>query len=173
MEPWTGNPVVPNEPGRFNPVIWLAEGERDIPGWLISGSERIRAVAVPEPDADERTTMARLLRERYGRYAGKGSGGAAASSGDTDAEEAARSVGAFARAATGLSLRAMEESVKLARSRGMPFTAMPDAVRIYRLGVEKNPWSRGEIRRRILDGEDPANERSIPGGCWGRRRPWR
>ncbi|MEU7500263.1 AAA family ATPase [Streptomyces griseofuscus] len=162
LEPWTGNPVVPNEPGRFNPVIWLAEGERDIPGWLISGSERIRAVAVPEPDADERTTMARLLRERYGRYAGKGSGGAPASSGDTDAEEVARSVGAFARAATGLSLRAMEESVKLARSRGMPFTAMPDAVRIYRLGVEKNPWSRGEIRRRILDGEDPANERSIP-----------
>lgn len=146
--------VVPKGSGLFNPVIWLADGERDVPGWLVSGSERIRAVAVPEPDADERTTMARLLYEKYERDAGRRPG--------TDGEETARSVGAFARAASGLSLQAMAESVKLARSRGLPFAAMPDAVRIYRLGVEKNPWSRDEIRQRILRGEDPDDERSIP-----------
>ncbi|WP_225827547.1 AAA family ATPase [Streptomyces naphthomycinicus] len=159
LPPRTGPGVVPKAPGLFNPVIWLAEGERDVPAWLISGSERIRAVAVPEPDADERTTMARLLHENYERYAGRGTRDGSA---EADAEETARAVGAFARAATGLSLRAMEESVKLARSRGLPFAAMPDAVRIYRLGVEKNPWSRGEIRQRILAGEDRRDKRSIP-----------
>ncbi|MFF5533406.1 AAA family ATPase [Streptomyces cinerochromogenes] len=183
--------VVPKGPGLFNPVIWLADGERDVPGWLIAGSERIRAVAVPEPDADERGTMARLLHERYERYAGHRSRDGSAPSDGTpatapagghvvagtgvnigagtgvDAEETARAVGAFARAASGLSLRAMEESVRLARSRGLPFAAMPDAVRIYRLGVEKNPWSRDEIRQRILRGEDPRNERSIPNRVLG------
>ncbi|WEO94396.1 AAA family ATPase [Streptomyces sp. FXJ1.172] len=153
---------MPQGPGLFNPVIWLAEGERDVPGWLIAGSERIRAVAVPEPDADERSTMARLLHERYERYAGHGTRDGSAAPAGTDGEATARAVGAFARAASGLSLRAMEESVKLARARGLPFAAVPDAVRIYRLGVEKNPWSRDEIRRRILRGEDPADERSIP-----------
>ncbi|WP_285440339.1 AAA family ATPase [Streptomyces sp. Caat 7-52] len=211
LVPRTGSAVVPKGPGLFNPVIWLAEGERDVPAWLVSGSERIRAVAVPEPDADERTTMAGLLHQRYERYAGHGArdgsaapappanapastpsapaatASAAASAvsaaasaafaaasatvpavpAGADAEETARAVGAFARAASGLSLRAMEESVKLARSRGLPFAAMPDAVRIYRLGVEKNPWSRGEIRQRILRGEDPRNERSIPSRVLG------
>ncbi|WP_037858061.1 AAA family ATPase [Streptomyces sp. NRRL S-31] len=162
LPPARGTAVVPVGPGLFNPVIWLAEGERDVPAWLIAGSERIRAVAVPEPDADERTTTARLLHERYERYAGHGSRDGSAASGGVDAEETARAVGAFARAASGLSLRAMEESVKLARSRGLPFAAMPDAVRIYRLGVEKNPWGRDEIRQRILRGEDPRDERSIP-----------
>ncbi|MFI2203165.1 AAA family ATPase [Streptomyces sp. NPDC020192] len=159
--------LVPEGPGLFNPVIWLAEGERDVPGWLIAGSERIRAVAVPEPDADERTTMARLLHERYERYPGRGTRDGSAAPTGTDREATARAVGAFARAASGLSLRAMEESVKLARSRGLPFAAMPDAVRIYRLGVEKNPWSRDEIRRRILRGEDPRDERSIPSRVLG------
>jgi energy-coupling factor transporter ATP-binding protein EcfA2 len=162
LPPRPGTGAVPGGPGLFNPVIWLADGERDVPAWLISGSERIRAIAVPEPDADERSTMARLLHQVYERYPGHGTRDGAAALGGTDAEETSRAVGAFARAASGLSLRAMEESVKLARSRGLPFAAMPDAVRIYRLGVEKNPWGRDEIRRRILRGEDPANERSIP-----------
>ncbi|MEW2287762.1 AAA family ATPase [Streptomyces sp. NPDC047841] len=167
LEPRVGTGVVPKGPGLFNPVVWLAEGERDVPAWLVSGSERIRAVAVPEPDADERTTMAGLLHERYERYPGHGARDGGANAGGTDAEEAARAVGAFARAANGLSLRAMEESVKLARSRGLPFAAMPDAVRIYRLGVEKNPWSRDEIRRRIQRGEDPRNKGSIPSRVLG------
>lgn len=53
-----------------------------------------------------------------------------------------------------MNLRAMRESVTLAVARGMPFTAMPDAVRVYRLGVEKNPWRREEIRQRIKEGEE-------------------
>ncbi|WP_086792002.1 AAA family ATPase [Streptomyces thermovulgaris] len=142
----------------FNPVIWLAEGERDLPNWLVSGSERIRAVAVPEPDADERRRMARRLQQYY-REQRAGSVLVQTGGGDRQDEEA---VEAFARAAAGMTLSAMQESVNLALARGIPFGSMPDAVRIYRLGVEKNPWSREEIRQRILKGEDPNNEHSIP-----------
>lgn len=140
-------------PALFNPIIWLADGERDLPNWLVSGSERIRTIAVPEPDADERRRMARLLEREHtdgtlrARRVADGPAVPAARQADTDHADA------LARASAGLTLRAMRESVNLALARRMPFTAMPDAVRIYRLGVEKNPWRRDEIRQRISDGE--------------------
>ncbi|MBA2807780.1 AAA family ATPase [Streptomyces sp. KM273126] len=140
-------------PALFNPVIWLADGERDLPNWLPAGSERIRTVAVPQPDADERQRMAQELLREYRRRS---------SARPLSGDEAAEAVGAFARAASGMSLTAMHGSLQLALARNIPFTRMPDAVRVYRLGVEKNPWSRNEIRQRILKGEDPKNERSIP-----------
>ncbi|MGW5213065.1 AAA family ATPase [Streptomyces sp. NPDC004051] len=141
----------------FNPVIWLAEGERDLPNWFVSGSERIRPIAVPPPDADERRRMADLLRRDFRARQRT----AAAPAGDVPEEER-ETVEAVARAAGGMTLRAMRESLDLALDRGLPFRSMPDAVRIYRLGVERNPWSRDEVRRRILRGEDPDDERSVP-----------
>ncbi|MFF6994606.1 AAA family ATPase [Streptomyces sp. NPDC008313] len=141
----------------FNPVIWLADSDRDLPHWLVSGSERIRAVAVPGPDAGERERMAALLASEH---ASAPSDGVAAHRDATGVEQAGpetRSplspVSAFAKAAAGLSLDAMRQSHRLALSRGMPFEAMPDAVRIYRLGVEKDPWRSWDIRRRIAKGD--------------------
>ncbi|MFH9733967.1 AAA family ATPase [Streptomyces sp. NPDC017260] len=147
----------------FNPLIWLADGERDLPNWLLAGSERIRTVAVPEPDADERRRMARQLRREYLRTAPSWQPDGERPAGVRTTEEAAEeTVGAFARAAAGMNLTAMQESLRLALARNLPFDRMPDAVRIYRLGVERNPWSRDEIRLRILKGEDPSDERAIP-----------
>ncbi|MFE0043013.1 AAA family ATPase [Streptomyces albireticuli] len=140
-------------PALFNPVIWLTDGERDLPNWLVSGSERIRAIAVPEPDADERRRMARLLEREHADAAVRAGGDEADAPEPAGRREGADPAEAFARAAAGLTLRAMRESVNLALARHMPFTAMPDAVRVYRLGVEKNPWRREEIRQRISEGE--------------------
>ncbi|MFF0427887.1 AAA family ATPase [Streptomyces sp. NPDC004520] len=138
-------------PKLFNPIIWLTEGERDLPHWFVSGSARIRRIAVPDPDADERRRMARLLEREHADESGRArrvdGAGTGAAEGESDLAEA------FARAAAGMTLRAMRESVTLAVARHMPFSAMPDAARVYRLGVEKNPWRREEIRRRISEGE--------------------
>ena len=139
----------------FNPVIWLAESDRDLPHWLVSGSERIRAVAVPEPDVGERRRMAQLLAAEHpdGDTAGAARSGAPATGQSLDP------VTAFAKAAAGLSLDAMRQSHRLALSRAMPFAAMPDAVRIYRLGVEKDPWRSREIRDRIAAGQQTLTRR--------------
>ncbi|MFF8710163.1 AAA family ATPase [Streptomyces sp. NPDC015184] len=146
----------------FNPVIWLAEGERDLPNWLVSGSERIRTIAVPDPDADERRRMAALLRHEHtgpggGRWGPSDDDGPRTGGGATGKDP----VDAFARASVGLPLRAMRQSLDLALARGIPFDAMPDAVRMYRLGVEKNPWRRDEIRQRIIEGERTVPERVL------------
>ncbi|MFF4841447.1 AAA family ATPase [Streptomyces collinus] len=140
----------------FNPIIWLADSDRDLPHWLVSGSERIRAVAVPSPDAGERRRMAALLTARHPGPAAPGSthrdggGGGATAPGRPRLDP----VTAFAKAAAGLSLDAMRQSHQLALSRDMPFDAMPDAVRIYRLGVEKDPWRSADIRERIAVGHE-------------------
>ncbi|MFE9725704.1 AAA family ATPase [Streptomyces sp. NPDC005794] len=157
---YEADPVtLPGRPGTgsswtslFNPLIWLADGERDLPNWLLAGSERIRTVAVPAPDADERQRMARELLREYGAQSPRA----------LPVQDPEEAVGAFARSASGMSLTAMRESLHLALDRRIPFDRMTDAVRVYRLGVEKNPWGRDEIRQRILQGEDTGNERSIP-----------
>ena len=38
----------------YNPVIYLVEGERDLPAWLTAGVEPIRTIAVGMPTLDER-----------------------------------------------------------------------------------------------------------------------
>ncbi|MFF0430661.1 AAA family ATPase [Streptomyces sp. NPDC004327] len=149
-------------PELFNPVIWLTDGERDLPNWLVSGSDRIRTIAVPEPDADERRRMAGLLEREHAEKTGRVRRTEPGTTVPAARAAGADHVEAFARAATGLNLRAMRESVNLALARHMPFTAMPDAVRVYRLGVEKNPWRREEIRKRIS-----AGEREIPARVLG------
>ncbi|WP_406487622.1 AAA family ATPase [Streptomyces phaeochromogenes] len=147
----------------FNPVIWLADSDRDLPHWLVSGSERIRAVAVPGPDADERERMAELLASEH--PPGPDAVESVPQDGTGIEQEGpyGRSrldpVTAFAKAAAGLSLDAMRQSHRLALSRGMPFEAMPDAVRIYRLGVEKDPWRSWAIRERIARGHDALTHR--------------
>ncbi|MFG2595618.1 AAA family ATPase [Streptomyces sp. NPDC048462] len=151
-------------PPLFNPVIWLTEGERDLPNWLVSGSERIRTIAVPDPDADERLRMAALLRDRHTGPAGRRPDPVGGDDGHRPGAEVAGKdpVDAFARAAAGLPLLAMRQSLDLALARGIPFGSMPDAVRMYRLGVEKNPWRRDEIRQRII-----AGERTVPARVLG------
>jgi hypothetical protein len=122
----------------FNPLIWLVEGERDLPPWLTAGSERIRVIGVPAPDLETRQVMARLLAQDLA---------------DDPTERTLRAVARFAELSGGLSLAAMREVTRLVVERRMPAESLPDALRLYKLGVEDNPWRRAYIRERILAGE--------------------
>jgi ATP-dependent Clp protease ATP-binding subunit ClpB len=50
---------------------------------------------------------------------------------------------------------------RLAKERNVDLADLPDAVRTYKLGVLDNPWSRGHLRRRVLEGEKRVPERVI------------
>ncbi|MCW8095102.1 AAA family ATPase [Streptomyces tauricus] len=149
-------PFVRPKSGRalFNPVIWLADGERDLPAWLVTSGVRVRSIGVPVPDLGQRRRMAKLLAERAGvpETVPGLDVGPLVNRGvreDPTAEETER----FARAATGLTLRAMRESMRLARASKIPFDRMEQAVRIYELGVSRNPWTGGAVADSIRDGE--------------------
>ncbi|MGW1976122.1 AAA family ATPase [Streptomyces sp. NPDC001889] len=149
-------PLLDEETGRrvFNPVIWLADGERELPTWLVAGSERVRTIGLPLPDLGGRRRMARLLAEEHEERAGAlREGRPVLLDKKRHARDHAQDIDTFARATAGLTLRAMRESTHMALDRGLPFSAMRDAVRVYQLGVEDNPWQRSHVREQITKGE--------------------
>jgi hypothetical protein len=136
-------PGLTDRPGPlYNPVIWLVEGERDLPTWLTAGNVRVRTIGVPPPDLGDRQRAARLLANLLKPDAA-----------DDQWRPPDEMIEAFATASDGLSLQAMFEVIQLAKDRGTDIAKLPEAVRTYKLGVVENPWRRGFVRQRIKDGE--------------------
>ncbi|MCW2939804.1 MAG: ATPase domain protein [Actinomycetia bacterium] len=133
----------------YNPVLWLVERPGDLPPWLTAGNENIREITVPRPHLGDRQETARLLARAFG---------VADVSADPVATEACD---AFAEQADGLTLQSMIEVTRLAREQNVELASLPDAVRTYKLGVLDNPWSRGHLRRRVLEGEKRVPERVL------------
>ncbi|WP_282108141.1 AAA family ATPase [Streptomyces liliiviolaceus] len=157
-------PFVRPKSGRalFNPVIWLADGERDLPAWLVTSGVRVRSIGVPAPDLGQRRRMAGLLAEQAGvpeTVTGLDVGPLVCR--DVREDPTGEEVERFARAATGLTLRAMRESMRLARASKITFDRMEQAVRIYELGVSRNPWTGGAVADSIRDGEAAIGERVL------------
>jgi hypothetical protein len=133
----------------YNPIIWLVERPGDLPPWLTSDNENIREITVPRPHLGDRQETARLLARSFGIT-------------DVDADPVeAEACDAFAEQADGLTLQSMIEVTRLAKERNVDLADLPDAVRTYKLGVLDNPWSRGHLRKRVLDGEKRVPERVV------------
>ncbi|MES9608848.1 AAA family ATPase [Actinomadura sp. NPDC048032] len=133
----------------YNPVVWLVERPGDLPPWLTADNENIREITIPRPHLGDRQETARLLARAFGVS-------------DVGSDEvAAAACDAFAEQADGLTLQSMIEVTRLAKERNVDLADLPDAVRTYKLGVLDNPWSRGHLRRRVLEGEKRVPERVI------------
>ncbi|MEW2352507.1 AAA family ATPase [Spirillospora sp. NPDC029432] len=133
----------------YNPIVWLVERPGDLPPWLTADNETIREITIPRPHLGDRQETARLLARAFGVS-------------DVGGDEAAAAAcDAFAEQADGLTLQSMIEVTRLAKERNVDLADLPDAVRTYKLGVLDNPWSRGHLRRRVLDGERKVPERVI------------
>ncbi|TDD68050.1 AAA family ATPase [Actinomadura rubrisoli] len=133
----------------YNPIVWLVERPGDLPPWLTADNENIREITIPRPHLGDRQETARLLARAFG-VSDVGDDAAAAAACD-----------AFAEQADGLTLQSMIEVTRLAKERNVDLADLPDAVRTYKLGVLDNPWSRGHLRRRVLEGEKRVPERVI------------
>lgn len=141
--------VGPRPKPLYNPVLWLVERPGDLPPWLTSGNENIREINLPRPHLGDRQETARLLARAFGVT-------------DVSADPvAAEACDAFAEQADGLTLQSMIEVTRLAKERNVKLAELPDAVRTYKLGVLDNPWSRGHLRRRVLEGENRVPERVV------------
>ncbi|WP_416520563.1 AAA family ATPase [Streptomyces achromogenes] len=133
----------------YNPVIWLADREGDLPAWLTSANDQVRSIGLPVPDLGDRQATARLLMKLFDVT-------------DLDSDpQASEACDAFAAQTDGLTLQAMIEVTRLARDRGLTMTELPDAIRIYKLGVMDNPWKREYLRKRITDGQHSIPQRVV------------
>ncbi|MFF8928079.1 AAA family ATPase [Streptomyces longwoodensis] len=158
-------PPIPRAKSRralFNPIVWLADGERDLPSWMVTTGVRVRSIGVPMPDLGQRRRMAALLAHQAGvpptattLDVGPLVNGA------TREEVTDEQIETFARSARGLTLRAMRESMRLARDRRIPFAEMDRAVRAYELGKSQTPWTGGAVAESIRRGEDEVRKRVL------------
>jgi ATP-dependent Clp protease ATP-binding subunit ClpB len=122
-----------------NPIIWLVEGERDLPAWLTAGVDQVRTIGVGMPNLDERLTTAKMLVRTFPPCEDAGTG-------KPPEEE-------FANRTEGMTLDAMMRIARLAKERGLGLHQISDAIRVYTLGVDTNPWLKSAVREQITKGE--------------------
>lgn len=122
----------------FNSVLWIVEKEGDLPDWLIFGNPRIRHIPVSKPDHLLRRVFgASLLRSLEGYR-------------DAGEKEIKTALDAFVDQTEGLLLLDLAAIVQLGKTEGLGFSAVPDAVRRYKVGVTEDPWTkidRAKIRQ--------------------------
>jgi ATP-dependent Clp protease ATP-binding subunit ClpA len=106
----------------------------------------VRSIALPSPDYGDRQRTARLLLRPD----------------KLPEPELTELAEGFAEHAEGLTLQGMIETTRLAHDRGLAARELPDAARMYKLGVLDNPWRRDFLRQRIITGEE-----SLPGRVIG------
>ncbi|MEV6603053.1 AAA family ATPase [Kutzneria sp. NPDC051319] len=140
-------PGDPQAPLRYNPIIWLVDGERDLPAWLTAGVDQMRTIGIGLPGLAERLAMARRL---IGSFAPPPA--SAVPPTREPAEE-------LANRTEGMTLEAMMRIARLARERRLSQDEIADAVRIYTLGVDTNPWRKASVRAQITKGEKVIGDR--------------
>ena len=130
----------------FNTVVWILEREGDLPDWLTVGNPRIRGIPLPKPDhAARRSFASSLLRALPGFLT-------------ADEVEAREAVDALSGPTEGMLLVDLAAVSQLARTEGIGFAAIGDAVRRYKVGVEDDPWARLG-RDRLVRGATRLRER--------------
>jgi energy-coupling factor transporter ATP-binding protein EcfA2 len=125
----------------FNTVVWIADKEGDLPDWLLVGNPRVRHVPVAKPDHRVRRRFAAALLRGLPGFR------------EAPEDKATEALGAFADGTDGMLLVDLAAVAQLARSEGLGFERIGDAVRRFKVGVADDPWARIE-RDRVRRGAD-------------------
>lgn len=131
-------PVGPNRTPLFNPVIWIADKEGDLPPWLVVNNPRLRTITVPPPDRNSRRQLAGTLVS--------GLPGAI----DASSPEISAAESNLVEQSDGLLIVDMVAITELCRREAVPLGELSDGIRRYKLGVTENPWASID-RQRIRD----------------------
>jgi hypothetical protein len=126
----------------FNPIIWLADRENDLPDWFVSRNPWIRSRAIALPDYDARRVAVQQLVTELPDY-------------DLEpTEQRQKLMETFTDHTDGLPLSGLDSITRLAMIEKMNFSEIGDAVRLYKLGVTENPWKEAEaLRQKIAEAE--------------------
>lgn len=114
----------------FNPVLWIADHDSDLPPWFVLGNPRLRSINIPVPDRTTRKLIAKSLVP--------GIPGAKQIS-ETDAQSAEKFL---VEQTHGLMVVDMVAITELCRNEGVAIDRLEDGVRRFKLGVTENPWAK-------------------------------
>ncbi|TAN45470.1 MAG: ATP-dependent Clp protease ATP-binding subunit [Nitrospirae bacterium] len=122
----TGNDSAP----KFNLAVWIMDKENDVPAWYTLDNPKIKNLAVPKPDYPVRKTIVENLSKNIDKF--------------NELDEAKRQEGIsiFVDQTNGLHGTEIVSIVALAKREGVPFGEIAEAIRMYKLGIVENPWSK-------------------------------
>lgn len=133
--------------GVFNTIVWMMDQEADLPSW-ISADDLVRVISIPTPTLSARSEAATRLLPSLPEYPGD----------EVAAESIARR---FTELTHGMTLRSMQEIVRLAVGSRTPATRIDEAIRGYRVGVVDNPWTQPRVLENIRLGEQKLGARVL------------
>ncbi len=122
-----------------NPTLWLVDHPADLPDWFVRNNGSIREVQVEAPNLEDRFQFARHLAHRHGWQ----------ESGSIASYE--RWLQQFALECDGQTLVAMEAISEVARAEGFGLERISDAMRVFRTGSRRNPWTSPVLKNRMQD----------------------
>lgn len=120
-----------------NPIFWVVDRPGDLPEWFSARNPGLRGMIIGQPDLADRMTFMRILAEGLHDYAGH-----------TDAEKDLR-IEQFAVRCEGMMLMDMLGIIELAASERIGLADIGEALRSYRLGTTRNPWTSPVMRTRV------------------------
>ena len=132
---------MPDGRARFNPVIWVVSEPTELPTWLTLRNERIRQQGIPRPDIDVRSRAVKVLAEGIEGWS------------NVSESKKAQLIQDFSRATEGFPIAGLVSTTELARDQGYRADQLLDAVRLYKLGVVDNPWSKPALQQLIRQAE--------------------
>lgn len=133
--------------GVFNTIVWMMDQEADLPSW-ISADDLVRVISIPTPTLSARSEAATRLLPSLPEYPGD----------EVAAEPIARR---FTELTHGMTLRSMQEIVRLAVGSRTPATRIDEAIRGYRVGIVDNPWTQPRVLENIRLGEQKLGARVL------------
>ncbi len=120
-----------------NPVLWIVDRPGDLPEWFATRNAAVRDISVGLPDLGDRYAYAARLADSLDT-------GSAFRS-----ENRQQKIEQFALRCDGMSLTDMRGIGDLARAEGMGLNRIGDALRSYRIGTTRNPWTSRVMRSRV------------------------
>ncbi len=124
---------------KINPTFWLLDHPADLPDWFVLNNASLREVQLEDPNLEDRFQFACHLARKYGWI------------GDDVVASEERLLQQFSLECDGKPLAAMEAIAKVAQAEGFGLDHISDAIRVFRTGSRRNPWTSPVLRNRMRD----------------------
>ncbi|MEM1384472.1 MAG: AAA family ATPase [Pseudomonadota bacterium] len=120
-----------------NPVLWIVDRPGDLPDWFTARNPALRDIAISTPDLGDRISFVTAMARRLSDHA------------EMSLETRQEKIEQFAVRCEGMTLTDMRSVVDLARAEKIGLSDIGEALRSYRLGTTRNPWTSSVMRTRV------------------------
>lgn len=120
---------------RFSPVFWILDRENEMPDWYCINNMRVRSIGIPKPDNATRKMIVQGIAKHLPGFA------------ESSPKSQAANINLFVDQTNNMFATEIISIVQLAKSEGIPFEKVGDAIRRYRVGVIENPWTKLDVAK--------------------------